>query len=97
MGVWSFLRRYLLNKYVLVSLVFAIVLMFCGEQSVVHRIERSRQISELEDEIELYQKRLEDTQRRLDELEGNSDNLEKYARERYLMHASGEDVYVFEQ
>ena len=97
MAFWNFFRRYILNKYVVVCLGFAALMMFCGEQSLIHRMERAHQISELEDEIEMYEQKLEETQQRLDELDGNSENLEKYARERYLMHASGEDVYVFDE
>ena len=89
--------KYLFNKYVLTCAIFAVILTFCGEQSIIHRIERARHIAELEEEVKSYEQRLEETARRLDEIDSNSDNLEKYARERYLMHESGEDVYVFDE
>lgn len=84
------------NKYVLACLVFAFVLMFCGEKSVSRRIAMARQERELEKEIESYRQRLGNTRERLEELNSGAENVEKYARERYYMRVDGEDVYVFE-
>lgn len=86
----------MLNKYVLICLIFAIVLTFCGDQSLINRFRRERQISQLEEEIELYEKRLDDTRRSIETLQSGKDELERYARERYLMHEDGEQVYVVE-
>lgn len=86
----------MLNKYVLICLIFAIVLTFCGDQSLINRFRRERQISQLEEEIELYEKRLDDTRRSIETLQSGKEELERYARERYLMHEDGEQVYVVE-
>ncbi|MBQ7210227.1 MAG: septum formation initiator family protein [Paludibacteraceae bacterium] len=87
----------MLNKYVLICLIFAIVLTFCGDQSLINRFRRERQISQLEEEIELYEKRLDDTRRSIETLQSGKEELERYARERYLMHEDGEQVYVVEE
>lgn len=94
--IWLFTRKYMLNKYVLICLIFAIVLTFCGDQSLINRFRRERQISQLEEEIELYEKRLDDTRRSIETLQSGKEELERYARERYLMHEDGEQVYVVE-
>ncbi|MBQ9705942.1 MAG: septum formation initiator family protein [Paludibacteraceae bacterium] len=95
--VWLNLRKYLLNKYVLVCLLFAFVLAFCGEQSLVNRIARARRIAAMEKELDAYRSETERYQRDLDNLENSPDNLERFAREHYYMHAPDEDVYLIDE
>ena len=86
----------MLCKYVLICLIFASVLTLCRDQSLINRFRRERQISQLEEEIDLYEKRLDDTRRSIETLQSGKEELERYARERYLMHEDGEQVYVVE-
>ena len=48
--VWQNLRKRLLNKYVIVLGVFAIVFLFVGEQSIINQIARKRQIRPMNQE-----------------------------------------------
>lgn len=93
----EFLRHYLLNKYVITLLVFAILFIFIGDQSLLSRIKRNREIHELQRDIKEYQGKIEDTQEKIQDLESSTENLERYARERYLMHADNEDVFLVDE
>lgn len=97
MKLWLKIRQYVLNKYVLTCLVFAVVLAFCGEHSLVERKKRSRQITELEEEIRVYDGKLKETRSQIEELKSGSGQLERYAREQYMMHADDEDVYIVKE
>lgn len=92
--VWVFLRKYLLNKYILVLLVFAFVLTFCGEQSLVNRARVAYDISQKERELRDLKEATRLTQEEINHLNESVENLEHYAREHYNMHADGEDVYL---
>ena len=46
--------------------------------------------------IEHYQHVIDESNRRLNELRSNSENLEKFAREQYLMKKPNEDIYIIE-
>jgi len=92
--IWNWVRRYVLNKYVLTLLVFAIVLTFCGEQSLLHRIERAHEISEKEEELAGYQRAIDETNAQIERMNASTENLEQFAREAYFMHADNEDVYI---
>ena len=96
-AIWNWVRRYVLNKYVLTLVIFAIVLTFCGEQSLLHRVERAHEISEKEEELEAYQEAIKETNAQIERMNASTENLEQFAREQYFMHADNEDVYIIEE
>ena len=91
----SWLRKYLLNKYVLVVAIFAVIMCFIGEQSFRVRLHKASQIRELEEQRDAYQKAIEEAKHDLQMLQ-STDSLEKFAREKYLMHEENEDVYLID-
>jgi len=93
-AIWNWLRRYVLNKYVVTLVIFAIVLTFCGEQSLLHRVERAHEINEKEAELKAYQDAIKETNAQIERMNASTENLEQFAREQYFMHADNEDVYI---
>lgn len=91
--LWVILRKYLLNKYVLVLLIFGAVMFFVGEQSMRVRWHKARQIRELKEQRDTYQQAIEQAKHELQVLQ-STDSLERFAREKYLMHTDKEDVYL---
>lgn len=89
----NFMRKYVLNKYVLVLLVFAVVFVFVGEQSFIKGVQRRRQIRETERQLRATREDIRGMRHSIDLLR-STDSLERYAREHYYMHADGEDVYI---
>jgi cell division protein FtsB len=89
----NFMRKYVLNKYVLVLLVFGVVFVFVGEQSFIKGIQRRRQIRETERQLRATREDIRGMRHSIDLLR-STDSLERYAREHYYMHADGEDVYI---
>lgn len=95
--IYYYLRRYVLNKYVLVCVLFSFVLAFCGNESWVNQSRQRRQIAELERELDNYRVQTEHYRVAIEELEGNRESLERYAREHYYMHTEDEDVYLVDE
>jgi len=91
------LKKLVLNKYVITIIIFANVLTFCGPNSLVNRFQTRRKIRVLEQEIGDYNQRIEANKQKINELETNKDNLEKFAREQYLMKEDGEDIYLIDE
>ena len=60
-------------------------------------ISEIRTIHSLESEKEYYQKKIEADNEKLKELKTNDENLEKFAREQYLMKKSDEDIFIVEE
>lgn len=90
------IRKYVLNKYVLVCVIFGVVFVFVGEQSILKGIHRRRQIRQTEQQIRATRADIEATQRKINWLR-STDSLEQFAREEYYMHAPGEDVYIVKE
>jgi cell division protein FtsB len=88
--IWPWLK----NKYVLTIAVFTIWMLFFDQNNVVDRIKMTSEIRQLEKDREYYQEQIQKDSARLSELTTNKENLEKYAREQFLMKKENEDVFV---
>jgi len=88
--IWPWLK----NKYVLTIAVFAVWMLFFDQNNMVDRIKMSSEIKQLEDDREYYLEQIQKDSARLNELTTNKENLEKYAREQFLMKKPNEDVFV---
>ncbi len=95
--LYVYAKRYLLNKYALTCFVFAVVFTFCGEHSIIKRIERASQIRAMERELENYERESEQYRKDIQAIQGKPDEIERFARERYYMHADNEEVFVIEE
>lgn len=98
------LRGYLLqslvilrNKFVLTIVVFLVWLTFFDRYNLVDMIGTSSRIKEMKAEKEYYKTKITEDSTRIMELTTNNENLEKYAREQYLMKKSDEDIYIVKQ
>ncbi len=69
---------------------------FFDENSIPTRLEYDRKIHNLKREISFYKKEIEDTKLKTTELQTNDLNLEKFAREQYLMKKADEDIFIIE-
>ena len=87
------LRKFFINKYAISLYLFAIIYIFIGEQSLIKRISKAREINEIKEEIELVNQQTQEIKNMLNSLD-IKDSLENYAREEYQMHADGEVVYL---
>ena len=92
-----FLRKILpllRNKYIMTLLVFGIWMLFFDQNNLVDRIKMTSEINQLEADREYYLEEIQKDSTRLKELTTNRENLEKYAREQFLMKKPNEDVFV---
>ena len=69
-------------------------MLFFDQNNMVDRMRMSAEIRQLEDDREYYIDQIEKDSARLHELTTDKDNLEKYAREQFLMKKKNEDVFV---
>ena len=69
-------------------------MLFFDQNNMVDRIKMSSEIKQLEEDREYYLEQIQKDSARLNELTTNKENLEKYAREQFLMKKPDEDVFV---
>jgi cell division protein DivIC len=89
-GHWKIFR----NKYFLAGFSLLIWLTFFDRNDFISRYQYSRKLHELRKEQQYYLEEIARTRRDMDDLLGNPKNLEKYAREQYLMKKENEDIFI---
>ncbi|BAX79440.1 hypothetical protein ALGA_1054 [Labilibaculum antarcticum] len=57
-------------------------------------MEHENKIESLEKEKAYFIEKIETDKNRIDELKTNRENLEKFAREQYLMKKDNEDIFI---
>lgn len=87
-------KKLLRNKYFLSGLVFIALLLFNERNSIFDQIEYSKNLQEAKEKHLYYEQEIAKVKKEKEELFGNPKNLEKFAREKYLMKADDEDVFV---
>ena len=83
-------------RYGIVLGFFLLWMSFFDVNNFVYRYRLGAEIRELEDNISRHKAEIEGLKRQRNELFSSPMNLEKFARERYLMKRDGEDVFVIE-
>jgi cell division protein DivIC len=92
--VWKVVLPWVRNKYVLTILIFVLWMLLFDGSSWLDVIAQSRRNSKMEREREYYIDRIEHDRNRMKELRTNNENLEKYAREQYLMKKPDEEIFI---
>ena len=75
-------------------LIFFIWLLIFDRNNLIDRVKFVRKLNEMERQKEYYETRIEQDSRKLNELKTNRENLEKFAREQYLMKKPNEEIFV---
>ena len=69
-------------------------MMFFDSNNFIYRLRLASEITDLEESIEIHKVKIDELRRQKKDLFGNQRNLEKFAREKYLMKKSNEDIFV---
>ena len=88
------LLRIIKNKYLITSLALVVWLLFFDKNDILSQIDRTKELRALEEERNYYQAEIKKNKEDMKELQTNPKNLEKFAREKYLMKKPNEDVFV---
>jgi len=82
------------NKYFLTILIFFIWLLLFDSNNLIDRYKDLRELHKLKIDREYYLQHIEADRKKLHELKTDDHNLEKFAREQYLMKKPDEDIYI---
>lgn len=82
------------NKYILTLLVFIVWLLIFDRNNLIDRGKYLKALNEMEAQKIYYTEKIRHDSTRLYELQTDADNLEKFAREQYLMKKENEDIFV---
>lgn len=85
---------YLRNKYVVTFLALFTWIIFFDKNDMVSQVNMSKKLRQLNEEKQYYLTEIAKTKSDMKELMTNPKNLEKFAREKYLMKKDNEDIFV---
>ena len=92
--IWKKVLPIIKNKFVLTIFIFIIWLLFFDRNNLVDRAKELHHLRQLERDKKYYIERIDKDSKRLKQLKTNNKNLEKFAREQYLMKKDNEDIFV---
>ena len=69
-------------------------MLFFDQSNIINRVRLSNQIGNMEEQKELYKQTIIDNRELIEELRGSRDNLEKFAREQFLMKRADEEIFI---
>jgi cell division protein DivIC len=93
-SIWKIVYPWLKNKYILTLVIFLLWMFLFDSSNWIDVYREYNRIKKYEKEKLYYLQKIENDRNRLNELRTNNENLEKFAREQYLMKKSDEDIFV---
>jgi cell division protein FtsB len=88
------LKKILANKYIIATVIFIGFMIFGDKNNLIEQYELHKQYTKVKTEHDYYIRQIEKAKKDYNELFTNDRNLEKFAREKYLMKRDDEDVFV---
>lgn len=92
--IMRFARIFGKYKYLITIVTGVAIVGLLDENSFFHRWEYDVQIAELKEEIEKYELQYERDSARVSDLKHDVNAITKVARERYMMKADDEDIFI---
>jgi len=90
----SFLKKIPKIYYVVFFASLVWISFFDADRFFNVRLEQQSTLKQLRKDKNYYLKKIEQDKKRIDELRTDKNNLEKFAREKYLMKRKNEDVFI---
>ncbi|MRT17394.1 septum formation initiator family protein [Vitellibacter sp. q18] len=87
--------RFISNKYVLILILFVVWMIFFDANSYLIHHELDKDINALEENAEFYKGEIENDKTFIQKME-DSNEMEKFAREKYYLKKENEDIYIIE-
>ena len=89
--------KFVWNRYFILTLAFAVWMIFFDQNSFfVHR-ELDKQIKLLEVDESYYQEHLDTEAEKLNQLNSNPAEIERIAREKHFLKKDDEDIFIIQQ
>lgn len=92
--LWFWILPFLKNKFTLTLILFLGWIIFFDQNNLFDRVHNLNLLHQMEKDKIYYLQKIKDDSVKLNELKTNKENLEKFAREQYLMKKKNEDIFI---
>ncbi len=94
MKIPTWVRERLLNKWGIATTVFLVYILLINEHNLIQHVQNKAKLQQLNDQKDILEEKIESDKMKIQELQTSQQNLEKFAREQFLMRKADEDVFV---
>lgn len=95
-SIYRSLSQWFTKLQLLTILGLIIFAFFVTDSNIFARFSYDAKIMDLNRQIKYYQEQAVKDKEKLEQLHSSEDDIEKFAREQYLMKKSNEDIFVIE-
>lgn len=82
------------NKFYLTLIIFVAWLLFFDQYDIITQFKYRYELSKLREDKEYYEEEIKKVKADLEALSTDQQQMEKFAREKYLMKKKNEDIFV---
>jgi cell division protein DivIC len=82
------------NKYLFAFLIFSVWMIFLDDHNILFLRQNLNKLKRFRVEQKYYKEKIFSDSQKLKELQTDSKNLEKFAREQFLMKKKNEDIFL---
>jgi cell division protein DivIC len=94
LDLWKKLPPWTRNRYTITALVFFFYMLFFDRHDLISQMQLRSELGKMQENKDYYREQIEETREDLNDLLTNDENLEKFAREKYLMKRENEDIFI---
>lgn len=94
LAITHYLRQHMFSSLVVASVIW---LAFISEHSMVSILRLQHEKNRMQQEIVSFRDSISHFEKSIEEVSGQSDEMEHFAREKLLMKAPNEDVFLIEE
>ena len=93
-NIINLLPKPLRNKYLIILLLFIFWIVFIDDYNLINQNKIKNNVGDLKEQKEFYISEIKNDSTELSNLKNNSEEQEKFAREKFLMKKDNEDVFI---
>jgi cell division protein DivIC len=88
------LLKTITNKYLFAFMIFSVWMIFLDDHNILFLRQNLNRLKRFRVEQKYYKEKIFNDSQKLKELQTDSKNLEKFAREQFLMKKKNEDIFL---
>ncbi len=88
---------FIYNKYFMASALFAAWMLFFDRNDFFTLLERKKELNQIEQSKEYFSQKIAEGKKFSLDMRSNTDAVEKFVREKYLMKRDNEDLYLVQK
>ena len=96
-NIIKLLPKPLRNKYLILLLLFIFWIVFLDDYNLINQNKMKNNVDDLKEQKEFYISEIKSDSTELSKLKNDSEEQERFAREKFLMKKENEDIFIIRE